>query len=236
MLQSELQRYSPPPAPQGPKIKRFKVDQGEARHPAHAAGTYHCRPEVTGPVRGLYMAGEIWVRHRSSPPPSNPPSRAAKTPPRRFLAGERNLTGRARSPGITGLAAACAAAVPASLGGWPASCGFRHAPRRRAGARSRQPARAPIHLAPRPSAACMRRRPRRRARGARARPRAPAAKLADVAAAFAAPCALHTLAIKANPLIGVLRVAVAAGAGLEGLHRGGLHLALRAGCPPTGSS
>lgn len=58
------------------------------------------------------------------------------------------------------------------------------------------------------------------------------AKIADVAAAFAAPGALHTLAIKANPLVGVLRVAVAAGAGLEAASIEEVHLALRAGCPP----
>ena len=28
---------------------------------SHAAGTYHCRPETTGPLRGLYLAGD-WVR------------------------------------------------------------------------------------------------------------------------------------------------------------------------------
>ncbi|WAS98665.1 diaminopimelate decarboxylase [Nannocystis punicea] len=58
------------------------------------------------------------------------------------------------------------------------------------------------------------------------------AKLADVAAAFAGPRALHTVAIKANPLVGVLRVAVAAGAGLEAASIEEVHLALRAGCSP----
>lgn len=58
------------------------------------------------------------------------------------------------------------------------------------------------------------------------------AKIADVAAAFAAPSALHTLAIKANPLVAVLRAAVDAGAGLEAASIEEVHLALRAGCSP----
>ncbi|HEY8375047.1 MAG TPA: hypothetical protein VIK91_01105, partial [Nannocystis sp.] len=57
------------------------------------------------------------------------------------------------------------------------------------------------------------------------------AKLAALAAAFP-PGALHTLAIKANPLVGVLRAAVAAGAGLEAASIEEVHLALRTGCPP----
>lgn len=57
------------------------------------------------------------------------------------------------------------------------------------------------------------------------------AKIAAVAAVFPAG-ALHTVAIKANPLVGVLRVAVAAGAGLEAASIEEVHLALRAGCPP----
>lgn len=61
LLQSELQRYFPAAGPQGPKIKRFKVIKEKRATISHAAGTYHCRPEVTGPVRGLYMAGD-WVR------------------------------------------------------------------------------------------------------------------------------------------------------------------------------
>lgn len=55
--------------------------------------------------------------------------------------------------------------------------------------------------------------------------------LAALASAFP-PGALHTLAIKANPLVGVLRVAVAAGAGLEAASIEEVHLALAAGCPP----
>ncbi len=43
--------------------------------------------------------------------------------------------------------------------------------------------------------------------------------------------ALHALAIKANPLIGVLKRAVEAGAGLEAASFEELELALRAGCP-----
>ncbi|PCC66827.1 diaminopimelate decarboxylase [Nannocystis exedens] len=58
------------------------------------------------------------------------------------------------------------------------------------------------------------------------------AKLDALGAAFAAPRALHTVAIKANPLLKVLRVAVAAGAGLEAASIEEVHLALRAGCSP----
>lgn len=57
------------------------------------------------------------------------------------------------------------------------------------------------------------------------------AAIADVRAAFPAN-ALHTLAIKANPLVGVLQAAVAAGAGLEAATIEEVHLALAAGCPP----
>ncbi len=42
---------------------------------------------------------------------------------------------------------------------------------------------------------------------------------------------LHALAIKANPLSGVLRAAVEAGAGLEAASLGEVHLALEASCP-----
>ena len=45
--------------------------------------------------------------------------------------------------------------------------------------------------------------------------------------------ALHTLAIKANPLIAILRHAVESGAGLEAASIEEVHLALAAGCPPT---
>ncbi|HEY8375046.1 MAG TPA: hydroxysqualene dehydroxylase HpnE, partial [Nannocystis sp.] len=62
LLQSELQRYFPAGAPgQGFKILRFKVIKEKRATISHAAGTYHCRPETVGPVRGLYMAGD-WVR------------------------------------------------------------------------------------------------------------------------------------------------------------------------------
>lgn len=57
------------------------------------------------------------------------------------------------------------------------------------------------------------------------------AAIAEVQAAFP-PSALHTLAIKSNPLVGVLRAAVAAGAGLEAASIEEVHLALAAGCPP----
>ena len=49
------------PVPGGPKIRRFKVIKEKRATISHAAGTYHCRPETVGPVRGLYMAGD-WVR------------------------------------------------------------------------------------------------------------------------------------------------------------------------------
>lgn len=45
------------------------------------------------------------------------------------------------------------------------------------------------------------------------------------------PDTLHAIAIKANPLLEVLRALVGAGAGLEAASRGELELALRAGCP-----
>ncbi len=56
------------------------------------------------------------------------------------------------------------------------------------------------------------------------------AAIAAVRAAFPAG-ALHTVAIKANPLVEVLRAAVAAGAGLEAASIEEVHLALAAGCP-----
>jgi diaminopimelate decarboxylase len=57
------------------------------------------------------------------------------------------------------------------------------------------------------------------------------AAIAEVRAAFPAN-ALHTVAIKANPLVGVLRAAVAAGTGLEAASIEEVYLALAAGCPP----
>lgn len=59
LLQSELQRYFP--GARDLKLKRFKVIKEKRATISHAAGTYHCRPEIIGPVRGLYMAGD-WVR------------------------------------------------------------------------------------------------------------------------------------------------------------------------------
>ncbi len=44
--------------------------------------------------------------------------------------------------------------------------------------------------------------------------------------------ALHTLAVKANPLVAVLRHAVKSGAGLEAASMEEVHLAMAAGCPP----
>lgn len=46
------------------------------------------------------------------------------------------------------------------------------------------------------------------------------------------PDTLHAIAVKANPLVGVLKALVQGGAGLEVASRGELELALRAGCPP----
>jgi diaminopimelate decarboxylase len=46
------------------------------------------------------------------------------------------------------------------------------------------------------------------------------------------PTALHAVAIKANPLVGVLRRLVAVGAGLEAASVEEVHLALAAGCAP----
>jgi diaminopimelate decarboxylase len=47
------------------------------------------------------------------------------------------------------------------------------------------------------------------------------------------PSALHAVAIKANPLVEVLRAVVDAGAGLEAASIEEVHLALAAGCPPA---
>lgn len=58
LLQGELQRFFPD---HPLKIGRFKVIKEKRATISHAAGTYHCRPETQGPVRGLYMAGD-WVR------------------------------------------------------------------------------------------------------------------------------------------------------------------------------
>lgn len=55
-------------------------------------------------------------------------------------------------------------------------------------------------------------------------------KLAALTRAFP-PHALHAVAIKANPLVGLLRRLVAAGAGLEAASAGELALARAAGCP-----
>lgn len=46
------------------------------------------------------------------------------------------------------------------------------------------------------------------------------------------PATLHTVAIKANPLVEVLRAAVGSGAGLEAASMEEVQLALAAGCPP----
>lgn len=58
LLEGELARYFPgkPIA-----LRRFKVIKEKRATISHAAGTYHCRPETTGPLRGLYLAGD-WVR------------------------------------------------------------------------------------------------------------------------------------------------------------------------------
>ena len=46
------------------------------------------------------------------------------------------------------------------------------------------------------------------------------------------PAALHTVAVKANPLVEILKVAVEAGAGLEAASMEEIHIGLAAGCPP----
>lgn len=58
LLAAELARYFPgkPLA-----MRRFKVIKEKRATISHAAGTYHCRPETTGPLRDLYLAGD-WVR------------------------------------------------------------------------------------------------------------------------------------------------------------------------------
>jgi diaminopimelate decarboxylase len=58
------------------------------------------------------------------------------------------------------------------------------------------------------------------------------ARLAALRAAFPADT-LHAVAVKANPLLGVLRAVVAAGAGLEVASGGELALARAAGCHPA---
>lgn len=58
LLQSELSRFFPG---QPLAIRQFKVIKEKRATISHAAGTYHCRPETVGPLRGLYMAGD-WVR------------------------------------------------------------------------------------------------------------------------------------------------------------------------------
>lgn len=56
-------------------------------------------------------------------------------------------------------------------------------------------------------------------------------RLSDLRAAFP-PDALHAVAIKANPLVELLRIVVASGAGLEAASWEEVTLAVAAGCPP----
>ena len=56
-------------------------------------------------------------------------------------------------------------------------------------------------------------------------------RVAELIAAFPQPT-LHAVAIKANPLVELLRTLVASGAGLEAASIEEVHLALAAGCPP----
>lgn len=56
-------------------------------------------------------------------------------------------------------------------------------------------------------------------------------RLADLRSAFP-PDALHAVAIKANPLVELLRIVVASGAGLEAASWEEVALAVAAGCPP----
>lgn len=57
------------------------------------------------------------------------------------------------------------------------------------------------------------------------------ARIAELVAAFP-PTALHAVAVKANPVVELLRVAVAAGTGLEAASYEEVQVALAAGCPP----
>jgi diaminopimelate decarboxylase len=57
------------------------------------------------------------------------------------------------------------------------------------------------------------------------------ARLGELRAAFP-PDTIHAMAIKANPVLGVLKPLVKAGAGLEAASAGELALGLAAGCPP----
>ncbi len=58
------------------------------------------------------------------------------------------------------------------------------------------------------------------------------ARIAELVERFP-PSALHAVAVKANPLVALLRVAVEGGAGLEAASIEEIHLALAAGCPPS---
>ena len=58
LLRGELERYFPGRVP---TIRLFRAIKEKRATISHAAGTYHCRPETRGPIRGLFMAGD-WVR------------------------------------------------------------------------------------------------------------------------------------------------------------------------------
>lgn len=58
LLRNELERYFPGRAPQ---IRQFRAIKEKRATISHAAGSYNWRPEILGPLRGLYMAGD-WVR------------------------------------------------------------------------------------------------------------------------------------------------------------------------------
>ena len=58
LLRGELERYFPGKVPQ---IRLFRAIKEKRATISHAAGSYHCRPETIGPIRGLVMAGD-WVR------------------------------------------------------------------------------------------------------------------------------------------------------------------------------
>ena len=58
LLRTELERYFPGRVP---TIRQFRAIKEKRATISHAAGTYHCRPETLGPIRGLYMAGD-WTR------------------------------------------------------------------------------------------------------------------------------------------------------------------------------
>ncbi len=58
LLRGELRRYFPG---HKPEFRQFRAIKEKRATLSHAAGTYHWRPEIIGPIQGLLMAGD-WVR------------------------------------------------------------------------------------------------------------------------------------------------------------------------------